>query len=354
MRRLFYLMLVVGLMATGCNKAERLSVLAGPITQEAVEGNARWNSAYGPFFDAKREGPVIPGLRQGLVPQGLEYLPAKDWLLVSGYRDDGSSLVTIIHAATGDLVKSVSFVNRSGSVYRGHAGGVAVSAQHLWISSGEQVHYVKLDKVIDADNGAEILFDGHLPVDARGSFVSVTDGILWVGDFAREASHPTAEHHHMRNRQGGQHRGWVAGYVLDPVTDLIPTSRPKNQNGAYIPDYALSIRDKIQGVSLVGDYILLTESYGRNNVSHLFVYKNPLSEPHHTTATVNSVEVPVWFLDNHTLVKTWVLPPMVESVALRFDEIYISFESAALKYLDGSYALSRLQIVDADVLLELP
>src|SRR5690606_40555056 len=223
---------------------------------------------------------------------------------------------------------------------------------HLWLASGSQVYWVRLDKFIAARDGTEITFDGTARIDARASFVSVTDGVLWVGDFAYEAEgYETAGHHKLRNRQGRQHHGWIAGYKLDPATDLIPASRPK-ANGVYIPDYVLSIPDKIQGSYILGDYIILTESYGRRNDSHLFIYENPLDEPAHRTVWIAGTEVSVWFLDDGNRVDSWVLPPMVESVVERDGRIYIMFESAALKYLpNGRYALSRLQIVDTADLL---
>lgn len=343
----FGCVLLVALALTGC-LGRQAPIVSGPITQEEVTGNAKWNVAYQRFFDVKRDGPVIPGLRQGLVPQGLEYLPDQDWFLIAGYRDDNSSLVTIIEAATGKLVKTVSFTNQNGSTYTGHAGGLAISDRFLWISSGEKVYYVELDRVVSAADGAILRFAGHLPVDARGSFMSVTDGVLWVGDFALGSTYPTHPHHHLTNRDGVRHSGWIAGYSLDPVTGLIPDDQPRNQRGDYIPDYALSIRDKIQGSYILGHRIILTESYGRNNPSHLFVYENPLSSEPHATVNVSGAKVPVWFLDDANLLDTWTLPPMVESVVQRGDEIYMSSESAALKYLNGSYALSRLQVLGAE------
>lgn len=353
LRRLLALALVLVLAVTGCIqlKAEPIPVLPGPVTQEEVKGNTASRNSWRPFLNIAEDGPIIPGLRQGLVPQGLDYLQEEDWLIISGYRDNDSSLVAVIDAESGELVKAVSFRLPSGAVYRGHAGGVAVSDRHLWISSGEHVYWVRLDKLIAARDGAEILFDGAAKIDARGSFVSFTDGILWVGDFAYEArDYKTASHHKLRNRQNKQHDGWIAGYKLDPTTDLIPANRPK-ANGAYIPDYVLSIRDKIQGSYILGDYIILTESYGRNNDSHLYIYENPLDNPPHREVNISGLTVPVWFLDDANLAYTWVLPPMVESVVERNGELYVSFESAALKYLDGRYALSRLQIVKASDLL---
>lgn len=354
LRRLLLFAAAVAFAVSGCFqlKAEPIPLLPGPVTQEEIEENRSPKLSWLRFLNIAENGPIVPGLRQGLVPQGLDYLPEEDWLIISGYRDNDTSLVVVVHGESGELVKAVSFRLPGGGAYRGHAGGVAVSDRHLWLASGSQVYWVRLDKFIAARDGTEITFDGTARIDARASFVSVTDGVLWVGDFAYEAEgYETAGHHKLRNRQGRQHHGWIAGYKLDPATDLIPASRPK-ANGVYIPDYVLSIPDKIQGSYILGDYIILTESYGRRNDSHLFIYENPLDEPAHRTVWIAGTEVSVWFLDDGNRVDSWVLPPMVESVVERDGRIYIMFESAALKYLpNGRYALSRLQIVDTADLL---
>lgn len=344
---------LVTLFVSACRTASpavEVPIIPGsPITQEEVEGNAKWSSQYERFFNVKREGAIIPGLKQGFIPQGMAYLPENDWILISGYREKGTSLVTIIDAATGILVKTVDFANPSGTPYTGHAGGVAVSDRYLWISSGNRVHYVELSKVIAAPDGARLRFAGSTPVDARASFVRVADNTLWVGDFAYGTDYETSPHHHLTTSTKVKHSGWIAGYPLDPATGLIPANTPRHKDGWYIPQYALSIPDKIQGVLFYEDLILLTESYGRNNASRLHIYRNPMaSEPEMEEPVTKA---PVWFLDETKQLDLWTLTPMVESVIERNGEFHINFESAALKYINGSYALSRLQVVSVDDLL---
>lgn len=326
---------------------------AREVTQQRVEGNAMWLPQYERFFEAKSEGPLIPGLMEGFVPQGIGYIAEKDWLVMGGYRDGRSSLVTVVDAGSGIHVKTVQFATTDGTTYTGHAGGLALSERHLWISSGEQAHYVPIADLIGADHGDTLTMTGHIDVDARGSFVSYADGVLWVGDFALSPGYPTKPHHHLVNRDGTKYLGWMAGYIVDEETDLIRGTQRTTRDGTAIPDYILSIPNKIQEGTVFGDTIILTESYGRNNISHLFMYDNPLTEPPHQYVTIEETSVPVWFLDKHNLVDTWVLTPMAESLAERNGQFYIIFESAALKYLNGNYAyaLDRVQIVDVGVLL---
>lgn len=342
-------LLLVCLACAACIR--RTTVIAGPITQEETQGNAVRLAEYERFFAAARPGAVIPGLKQGFVPQGIAYLPERDWFLLSGYRDGGTSLLIIVNGATERLVKALEFTMQDGKPYQGHAGGVAVSDRYVWIASGDQVHYVALDAVVQAANGAVVPFAGHLPVDSRASFVTVAGNTLWVGEFAYGTSYPTRAHHHLQAPSSAPHKGWIAGYELDPSTGLIRSGQARLPDGAYVPDYVLSIPDKIQGALFIEDFVLLTESYGRNQPSRLLIYRNPLGGAPHATVQVSGASVPVWFLDAGNLLDTWILPPMAQSVAVRQDEAHVNFESGAVKYLDGSYALSRLQVVDVATLI---
>lgn len=318
------------------------------ITQEEIKGNAKWDARYTRFFSERKEGAVIPALRQGFIPQAIGYSGDLDWFLMSGYRDSQTSLVTIVDASSEKHIKTLQFTKPNGTDYREHAGGLAITDEHLWLSSNEHVYYIELGKVVAAKDGDKLRFTGQSRVDAQGSFVSVSDDVLWVGDFAYAAGGYTPkDHHKLINRVGGQHTGWIAGYKLDSMTGLIPSNTPKNSIGAYIPDYILSIPDKIQEVTVYDNTIILTESYGRNNVSNLFVYENPMNGPKHTEVKIGGISVPVWFLDNRNRNDTWLMPPMAEGITERNGETFIIFESAALKYLDGSYALSRLQIIES-------
>lgn len=327
---------------------------ASTVTQQPIDSEGTWSPRYERFLEAATDGALIPGLKQGFVPQGIGYVEDQDWFLMGGYRDGHSSLVSVVDAATGAHVKSVQFAMRDGGFYRGHAGGLAISEKHLWISSGEQVHFIELEEIIAAEHGDTLLFSGHTPVDSRGSFVSYAEGVLWVGDFALTPGYPTEPHHHMTNRVGEQHLGWMAGYVLDEQTDLIREDHGTNHKGAYIPDLVLSIPNKIQEGTVFGDKIILTESYGRNNIGQLFIYDNPLTGPPHAHAEFEQHSVPVWFLDRENELDRWALTPMAESIVERNGKFHIIFESAALKYLDGSatYPLDHVQVIDVDVLFD--
>ncbi|TCP24079.1 hypothetical protein EV207_1271 [Scopulibacillus darangshiensis] len=317
------------------------------ITQEEVQGNAVWSDDYQRFFDLKKEGPIVPGLKQGLVPQDVDYIESKDWFVISNYRDgDLSSMITIVDAKTGLLIKSFQLENEDGTPYVLHSGGVAtVSKRHLWIASGSEVNYIKLADIIHS-NKKLISFEGHFHVDSRASFVDYKNGVLWVGDFANGDKYPTKESHHIVNRDNELYTGWVAGYRLDEKRELIPEGKPKNPDGSIVPDLVLSIPDKIQGMGFLDNELVLSESYGRFNKSYLWFYKNPLSENPHKTIDLSGNSVPVWFLDSQTYKDSLTMTPLSGGMREQGGELYVIFESGAEKYLNGSYALDRMQILN--------
>lgn len=317
------------------------------ITQENVHVNREKQLQYDSYFKLSEPGFVIPGLHQDLVPQGFTYLQEKDWFIVSYYRvSDNPSVITIVDAKTDKLVKTLHLNNMDGTPYTEHAGGVTVSNKYLFVSSSHRLYYMPLEKVYNAETESEVSFEAFIPTEARGSFTKVNEGVLWVGEFAFSGSYETRESHHLKNRNNVTHQGWITGYQLDPDTGLIPTDKPTNGDGVYVPDYILSIPYRIQDIAVTDDKIVLSQSYGRTADSHLYIYKNPLKEEPHTYVNFADQYVPLWFLDGVNQTKTMVLPPLVETLARKGDNLYVLYESGADLYVhDCSYPLDRIGVL---------
>lgn len=325
------------------------------ITQQQVTVKRERQLQYERYFQLAKMGPIIPGLHQDLVPQGITYMAQKDWLIMSFYRTGNSaSVLAIVEAASGEYVKAVHLQHIDGTPYVGHAGGVAVSDGFLFVSSDHTLFYTPLHALVNAENEAPIQFTGSLPMETRGSFAKVAEGTLWVGEFAFSGAYLTRENHHLYNRNNVLYQGWMLGYVLDPVTGFIPADTPLDEDGQYVPDYILSIPYRIQGMSISESHIVLSQSYGRTADSHLFIYSNPLETAPHQYVTVGGEAVPVWFLDNTIQTDTLLAPPMSESIVLKDNDLYVLYESASDKYVhDCSYPLDRLGVIDMNRLTQL-
>jgi glutamine cyclotransferase len=295
------------------------------------------------FLDNARKGPLIPALKQEAVPQGIAYLEEKNWLLVTHYRENGkSSLLTVIDAETGKLVKAHELYKEPNVPYTGHAGGITASKQHLWISSDGKAYRLKKETLIQAQDGAKVVFEGALATDTRASFTIYGDGVLWVGEFAQGASYPTSKTHYMTNRDDKEHKAWAAGYKLDPQSDDVPAAKTA-ASGPAVPDYIISLPDMVQGMEVSKERVVLSQSYGRNAASLLIVHKLPLAEAPHATAKIGESEVPVWFLDSKNKQQELTVPPMSEGLVAVKDRLHILFESAAKPYMtSGTYPLDYI------------
>ncbi|OXM87278.1 hypothetical protein [Paenibacillus rigui] len=301
------------------------------------------------FLQQAKAGPIVPALLQDAVPQGLALVEDKQWILISHYRTGGkSSLLSVIDAGSGKLVKVVELYTNATTPYNGHAGGIAASPKHVWVSSGEEVSILNIDDIQKAEDGGRLVFQGSVRSDTRASFAAYADGILWIGEFAHGKDYPTKESHYATNRDDKQHKAWAEGYRLDAATDLPPGAASDAKGQQPTPNYILSLPDNVQGMYVGKDSIRLSQSYGRNNASTLLTFKNSLAEKPHASVSLNSAVIPMWFLDSKNRTGSMELPPMSEGIAESEGSLYILFESGAAPYRSSSsYALDRLQIIPA-------
>lgn len=282
-------------------------------------------------------GPVIPGLAEGVVPQGMAYDERRDWLLTVSYFDDGRpGALAVVDRATGQLVKSLSLYEEDGSPYLGHAGGISVTGEHVWIGSESYLYRLDMADVEAGAHGGQVQYAERVPVPLNVAFTAYDDGVLWAGEFYEAKAYPTDPSHHMTNRAGETQYAWMAGFRLDEVAEHL---RSDSWNGdssqTAVPDYLFSITGKVQGAALDSGTVYLSTSYGRGNDSVLYRYDNPLREEAHATVSVGGRNVPLWFLDSQSEKESnarLVTVPMAEGIALAGNELYVLLESGANKY----------------------
>ncbi len=318
---------------------------AGP-TQTDVVPDASKN-AYSEFYSAGKPAFIVPGLKEGLVPQGMCYVPSEKYFVISYYLEDKSpSVLAVVDAKSGKLLKSVNLSNEDGTPYNGHAGGVAASDRGIWVMSDGVAHRIQITDLNVAPDLGSVKFTDHFQTPTRASLGNCVDGVLWIGDFyTAGGSYNTDESHHMTAPDGSNHFSWVVGYKLDSSAknELSPSHYRDNFTEAT-PDYILSIPSKIQGMTRLssGEFIL-SESYGRKNDSHLLIYPNVLKTAPAKNVKINDTSVPLWFLDDKVLAKSITAPPMTESIESMGQDIYVLFESGASIYRDtASHPMDEL------------
>lgn len=353
MKKILLLPLVFLLLscATGTFRSTAENGQQIPVTQESVVSYDFNNSViFRDFARMQSDGPIIPGLTQQLVPQGMACFAEEDLMIISCYMSDGSAgALSVVDMETGLLQKVLYLYNGDNTPHTGHLGGLAASKEHLWIASDPGIYPLARSVVTEAEDNARILLPSALPTETNAMFATSTDGVLWIGEFTRsDGNYPTDPSHHVAGRDGKTNSGWLGGYALEEATDL--TSSSFSPSDKLQPDVILSIPFDVQGAVIHEDYILLSTSYGRKNNSRLLVYENPLKQLPHTSAELASGKsVGIWFLDDLNFKAQISLPPMSEALVWYEQSIAVLFESAAEHYRSSAYyPVDRIQLLGWD------
>lgn len=262
-----------------------------------------------------RLGPVIPGLKDGYVPQGLAYSKRKNVFCISHYSDSKEASILSFLGAKSNKLLSVKRLKESSQRYlKGHVGGVALSDKNIYVASGGWVYKYLYSKKPD-------LIPVHkFSAETNASFCTFHNGTLFVGEFVYGSKYPSKETHHVKDRVGKNKYALICGYT-------------KESQGK--PAFAISIRQKVQGITLTDDTFYLSVSYGRANSSKIASYRNPLKEKPHGKIKLAGRHVPLWYLDGLNHIKTINFPPMSEGIAIVGSELAVLTESGANKYQKG-------------------
>ena len=297
---------------------------ASGYTSTSVTDCAQTSAQYDRFYSSGELGIVIPGLAEGLVPQGISYIPEDDELLFCGYRaDKGNSALVAVDRATGKVRKSVSLRYMDGSGYNGHAGGVCVTENDIYISNASHLYRISLAAFRALPGSGDCSFEEEIPVPVNASFCCYSEGILWVGEFQYAGDYPTDPGHTVRSADGRQ-KAWICGYSMQGRADF------------ESPDYVLSVTERIQGITTLNGVIYLSQSYGRRASSSLLKYEAVLEREPDMTVQLDQREIPLWILDSSSRTSAMLCPPMTECLCTVEDTVYVLFESASEPYMNPS------------------
>ncbi|MBO5701685.1 MAG: hypothetical protein J6S71_04535 [Clostridia bacterium] len=292
--------------------------------------------AYRDFTASAEKSFLIPALAGKMIPQGMDIWEERGWLLISGYFPSTDildcSIIVAIDMNTGAYVGEYYITNTDGTPHTSHAGGVAVTEKNIFIANGSTLYRIPLTEILNVGQCGKIKIADAISVPARASFCNYSGGYLWVGDFQYGTSYPTDEYRHMTNREGKTYKAWSVGYELTDATENEIKAEAMVKDSYATPDVILSITERIQGMAMSENKIVLSQSYGRTNTSTLYIYDNPIGSQPHTSVKLNGKMIPVFFLDGKLPCETVQAPPMTEGLAYADGKLYILFESGADKY----------------------
>lgn len=299
-------------------------------------------STYADFNASAAPVCVVPGLKQRIVPQGMDVLEKQKLLFITGYFADTktapSSMLFTVSLETGKLVGYYQLRNVDGSYHDSHVGGVAVTDRNVYIANGSSLYRIPLSAVVGAGDSGTVSIVEEITVPVRASFASASEGYLFVGDFyiKGNATYETPASRHLTDSSGAQYGAWCVAYRLTDETESGLSEKAWTSGMEFAtPSYVLAIPQKIQGFALVGDTFVLSQSYGRTNDSSLLFYRNETGGMADTTVSLNGRRVDVWFLDKGASLGSYQAPPMSEGVASYGGYAYVLFESGSPYYKDN-------------------
>ncbi len=268
------------------------------------------------------ESYVIPGIDQtnirnkevcgGMIPQGI--CVAGEYLLISAYDSSHKVVVDSSHRSDRKQRSVLYVMDVTSRQYlttitldtKCHVGALAYNPDDELIYIADSVHGVvqklSLEKVVERvkagdDAHAEILKFEKGAIDTQGyrpSLLSYYDGCLYVGQFARSR--------------------WGELFENEMVVF--------DEDGELLTKHAIDIPYYAQGVSFAEwnnkIYMLVSSSYGRDNVAQLSVYQMDKGKG--------------GLLSCECKIGSFACPNMSEDIDIQGDAIYTCYESASNFY----------------------
>ena len=269
---------------------------------------------YGDYYKAKESLCINPGLNDGFICQGIcAYENSQgDKFFVSGYmNDDSPSRIYVTNLQNESYYVNVK--NPNDSHFYGHAGGIAVNGDFVYVASGDSINVINLADLLGASKGETVKIVEKIPVNNSASFIFADSDYLYVGEFHNGKKYVT--NHDYQSLEGDNY-AIVSRYSYDNLSS---------------PNKIYSIRNEVQGFCRLNNgKIVMSTSYGLAD-SFYYVYDD--------AKAVDSGLVldgaPVYFFDKPE--KTIKGPAMAEGLDVYNNKVITLTESASNKYVFGKF-----------------
>lgn len=290
----------------------------------------------------------IPGLSStdNMIPQGMTYYKAKNWVLIASYKNGGGSpsVIYALSLETGRFVAQFNLYNNDKSACTAHVGGIAASNFNLYIADkNNSISYVPLSELnVPEGTLKDIYIQGTVDLaelsSANTSFCSLDNGILWTGNFY----HTDGGYNTPAN---SVYKSMIFGYALQGANSQTEwnafatgsitgdASASSNADCAGYPTYTLAVPNtitKIQCALVAKGRVYMGTSYGRKSACDLYIADIDLTKKGNTTVTIAGHQTDAYLLSNYRTFNNHLY--MNEGMFMLNNEIYILTESAAFKY----------------------
>ncbi|MBQ7296174.1 MAG: hypothetical protein IJW86_08305 [Clostridia bacterium] len=291
------------------------------------------------FYDNAEEDFIIPGLKEGFIPQGIFYEQEKEIFLISGYyKGKAQPSRVIVVDGEGNFVKSVGCISRKGNKGYGHFGGIAVYKDNVYVATTGVTHVLSLNEILTANDDDYVLIQGELYTDVTCSYVNVCDGVLYIGEFTDKTRDDMKSATNVYKNGLEKYYSRCNAFILDENGKYGIKSDKIDEDNNLIPDFAFTTPFKVQGMCVMPDgRLVFTASATAIKNSHVYLYEDVTKGEADEIINVGGCDVPLYYCAKADLIDTYRVPTYLEEVTLYPDgSVYIITESAAAPYVNQS------------------
>ncbi len=313
--------------AESSTKLTQTEIISGELPNELQLRN---------FYESSEEDFIIPGLKEGFIPQGIFYEKENDIFLISGYyKGKAQSSRVIVVDGEGAFVKSVGCLTQKGNKATGHFGGIAVYKDYVYVATTGVTHVLSLPEILLADDDGYVQIIGELYTDTTCSYVNVNEGVLYIGEFTdKTVDDMKSATNIYKENCFKKYYSRCNAFILDENGEYGIKSDKIDEENNLIPDFSFTTPFKVQGMCVMPDgRLVFTASATAISNSHVYLYEDVTKGEADEIINVSGCEVPLYYCSDDDLIDTYRVPTYLEEVTLYPDgSVYIITESAAAPY----------------------
>ena len=266
---------------------------------------------YSDYYSSKTNICKNPGIHDNFVCQGIAVSEENEKILVCGYMTDKTN--SRIYVTDSDNDSYYVNLTRDGEVFTGHAGGMAITGDTVYLANGSKLYTFSLSEILSLNNGDSVDIGKGTKVNNSASFVYSDENYVYVGEFHDGGKYITK---HPYQTNDGLYHAIITKYSVNDLTT---------------PIKIYSVRDKVQGACFTPDgKVVLSTSYGLSDTVY-YVY----NEADAIDSGLTLDGAPLYYLNG--CVKEMKGPAMGEDLDYYEGKVITLTESASDKYIFGKF-----------------
>ena len=266
---------------------------------------------YSDYYSSKTNICKNPGIHDNFVCQGIAVSEENEKILVCGYMTDKTN--SRIYVTDSDNDSYYVNLTRDGEVFTGHAGGMAITGDTVYLANGSKLYTFSLSEILSLNNGDSVDIGKGTKVNNSASFVYSDENYVYVGEFHDGGKYITK---HPYQTNDGLYHAIITKYSVNDLTT---------------PIKIYSVRDKVQGACFTPDgKVVLSTSYGLSDTVY-YVY----NEADAIDSGLTLDGAPLYYLNG--CIKEMKGPAMGEDLDYYEGKVITLTESASDKYIFGKF-----------------